>query len=232
MRRQTSRALQARVHQRFETLCQELFDRLRGPLEDDVRARLKVKAEREILEGDLAEFRAKEDALRPLLKTSERNAALHAHLQLLADYYDTQLLLDPKPGAGAVAHIDQRKTAIPFAFGDRTYASGVHEQGHMLAEPCAGPLHHHDQGKVACLRCEEQAWRIGISLALDWTETMHAFMGDCLSTYTRGTRGPTAAFEGIRRLTSRLTFHQERQRRLNDAIAREAAHQGSLRRIS
>jgi hypothetical protein len=227
MKRQISRALQARVNQRFDQLCQQLFDRRRGPLMDSDRERLRLKAEREIRDGDEAAFRAKEEALRALLKTPERNTALAAHLELLAHEHQTMLLLDPKPHASALAFRDERKTVLPMTIADRTYAAGVHEQGHLLAEPCEGGWHHHDDGKVACLECERIAWLIGMSLAIEWSETMHEEMCRCISTYTDGTRGPTAAFRAIDELKSRLTFFRERQRRLNEALAREQATRAS-----
>jgi hypothetical protein len=222
-----SPAFLARVNERYDRLGQELFNRLRRPLMDDERERLKARAEREIREADEAAFRAKEDALRALLKTPERNTALAAHLELLANEHQTMLLLDPKPHASALAFRDERKTVLPMTFGDRNYAAGVHEQGHLLAEPCEGGWHHHDYGKVACLECERIAWLIGMSLAIEWSETMHEEMCRCISTYTDGTRGPSPAFRAIDELKSRLTFCRERQRRLNEALAREQATRAS-----
>jgi hypothetical protein len=101
-------------------------------------------------------------------------------------------------------------------------ATFLHELGHHLAEPCAGPLHRCDPHATTanCVRCETLAWQHAMAI-VPFSRAMFADLRTCLGSYLGSTAAPADARAAARQLASDGTFARtvqaraERERRLD-----------------
>jgi len=115
----------------------------------------------------------------------------------------------------AVALTGHRAVLVQAVINEPTYVSVLHEFGHIRAPRSGGPLQQ-----------EAAAWRYARQVALVWTRECQQTMVSCLNTYLaiadRTTTNLMGALE-IDRLCGSFEYAQERHRRLEQEIKRDAA---------
>src|SRR5262245_33212808 len=139
-------------------------------------------------------------------------------------------------GVGAYAMCGSRRAiVVPPIVDAETFATRLHEVGHLLAGRCGGGDHQPDQ-KVThwhhCLRCEVDAWQHAMWLA-PFTRHMFQRLRRALKSYRAGTPGPVSARNAVDRLRGTVTFASEKIRRLKwDArIQRQARAMAEITRF-
>jgi hypothetical protein len=101
------------------------------------------------------------------------------------------------------ARVARREVSIPPPIDHAAFAIGLHEIGHCLVGPCAGPA----------LECERLAWEKAGTLVA-FSREMFEQLRQSLSTYRRGTPAPLAVQQQADRQMGLVTWGQEYQKRL------------------
>jgi hypothetical protein len=115
-------------------------------------------------------------------------------------------------GASAFANSAARHITCPPMIDDDTVATALHEIGHCVSEPCAGPRHYRDPDVTDwwnCLACEVSAWTAAIRLIrpLPWSRAMHHKLTRALQSYRRRTPGHVATVRELDVLASHVTYY-------------------------
>ncbi len=146
------------------------------------------------------------------VQTTHRGAASRAQ--------DRRYVADHQPpGVAAFADWQRRHITVPPVVDEESYATSLHETGHILSGACTGEAPHYRDPQVqdwhCCVACEVAAWRVAMRLARPaWTRVMHARLTRSLVRYRRKTPAWKEALHDLDATASTLAYCVEKQRRL------------------
>lgn len=189
-------------------------------------AAMRRDSERKAREAEAARLEMQRE-MGPAIRRAEAGdvAAMGRVIELLAKAHrftiDTRTEM-PK-GAAAFANWSTRTVTIPPVTDEQTFATALHEVGHILAGECPRSEPHRPDPKVTrwhhCIACEREAWRVAMTL-VPFSRAMHARLQQSLRTYRRTTPASAAEIARLDQLAGTVTWAMaySKRRRWQDRL--------------